>query len=76
MKDLKHIRRFNESEENLNISNVRLSLPDAKLFNKFKHKEYGGLDLAYRLLELDLISLQCYEELKDGIAKYIKSNEA
>jgi hypothetical protein len=76
MKDLKHIRRFNESEENLNISDVRLSLPDAKLFNKFKHKEYGGLDLAYRLLELDLISLQCYEELKDGVAKYIKSNEA
>ena len=76
MKDNKHIKRFNESEENLNISDVRLSLPDAKLFNKFKHKEYGGLDLAYRLLELDLISLQCYEELKDGVAKYIKSNEA
>jgi hypothetical protein len=25
MKDLKHIRRFNESEENLNISDVRSS---------------------------------------------------
>jgi hypothetical protein len=25
MKDLKHIRRFNESEENLNISDVRKS---------------------------------------------------
>jgi hypothetical protein len=25
MKDLKHIRRFNESDENLNISDVRSS---------------------------------------------------
>jgi hypothetical protein len=75
MKDNKYIQSFNEHQENLNISDVRLSLPDAKLFNKFKHKEYGGLDLAYRLLELGLISLQCYKELKDGVAKYIKSND-
>ncbi|NBV27944.1 hypothetical protein EBS02_02840 [bacterium] len=27
MKDLKHIKRFNESEENLNISDVSGSLP-------------------------------------------------
>ena len=62
--------------EQLNIPVVRLSLPDAKLFNKFNHKEYGGLDLAYRLLEMDLIPLQCYNELKEGVAKYLKGNEA
>jgi uncharacterized protein YcbX len=27
MKDLKHIKRFNESEENLNISDVKFQLP-------------------------------------------------
>ena len=32
MKDLKHIRRFNESEENLNISDVS----DSDLINQIK----------------------------------------
>ena len=62
--------------EQLDIPVVRLSLPDRKLFNKFNHKEYGGLDLAYRLLEEGLITLECYEEMKDGVRKYISRNEA
>jgi hypothetical protein len=32
MKDLKHIKRFNESEENLNISDVRSSKEQLKHF--------------------------------------------
>ena len=46
MKDLKHIRRFNESDENLNISDVMFSFSDyvfenkiTSLFSKFNLKE-------------------------------------
>lgn len=71
------LTRFRTNEKAaLNIGVVRLSLPDRMLFNKFNHKEYGGLDLAYRLLEKGLIRLEAYEEMKDGVSKYIKSNEA
>jgi len=41
MKDLKHIKRFNESEENLNISDVRSSKSNGKVTKigqKFKVK--------------------------------------
>jgi hypothetical protein len=34
MKDLKHIKRFNESEENLNISDVISSFEGMRLLNK------------------------------------------
>jgi hypothetical protein len=41
MKDLKHIKRFNESEENLNISDVissfSLSYTDEQLENELKN---------------------------------------
>ena len=44
MKDLKHIRRFNESDENLNISDVSISLfglysPEDELMFVHKTKE-------------------------------------
>jgi hypothetical protein len=39
MKDLKHIRRFNESEENLNISDVIIS---TKKLNKYDRSRYNG----------------------------------
>jgi hypothetical protein len=43
MKDLKHIRRFNESEENLNISDVRSSKKLIKQNNKFYITDEGGI---------------------------------
>jgi hypothetical protein len=42
MKDLKHIKRFNEHQENLNISDVSDSLIGKKLI--YKGKEYTIID--------------------------------
>jgi hypothetical protein len=56
MKDLKHIRRFNESEENLNISDVSVS----DITKGFKFKMNGE----------DLIIVKDYE--KDGQDRYVK----
>lgn len=39
MKDLKHIKRFNESEENLNISDVRSSFSKKSSMKKFLEDE-------------------------------------
>ncbi len=53
MKDLKHIKRFNESEENLNISDVRRSFSftydDLKTafeegWKDYSNNWYGGRD--------------------------------
>lgn len=48
MKDLKHIKGFNESEENLNISDVRSSNPHldfldevVEKLNKLKEESHG-----------------------------------
>jgi hypothetical protein len=38
MKDLKHIKRFNESQENLNISDVMCSLPTDEFLSKHLYK--------------------------------------
>ena len=40
MKNLKHIKRFNESEENLNISGVRSSKEQLKHFLDYVRRYY------------------------------------
>jgi hypothetical protein len=42
MKDLKHIKSFNEAQENLNISDVMFSFEDMKVFSKWclENKQY------------------------------------
>ena len=56
MRDFKHIRRFNESEENLNISDVS----DSK-FNKL-FKKYGKSEI---VSHISSISDWTKEELND-----------
>ena len=41
MKDLKHIRRFNESEENLNISDVSDSI--YYIYDELNKRYYAGI---------------------------------
>jgi hypothetical protein len=48
MKDLKHIRRFNESEENLNISDVRSSK-----INESKNTDIKVKDIIIFLQQFD-----------------------
>jgi hypothetical protein len=43
MKDLKHIKRFNESEENLNISDVSASFTKKDLFDAFSHYAFASI---------------------------------
>jgi hypothetical protein len=57
MKDLKHIKRFNESEENLNISDVissfSLSYTDEQLENELKSEVYLR-DVPYSMQDGDM----------------------
>jgi hypothetical protein len=55
MKDLKHIRRFNESDENLNISDVSDSDTCAVCGDKLKIKILGEDEVVY---------LQCSKDKK------------
>jgi hypothetical protein len=52
MKDLKHIKRFNESEENLNVSDVR-SMSNSEIIQTLDEtnlsNEYDRLKLFYQL---------------------------
>ena len=48
MKDLKHIKRFNESDENLNISDVRSSNS-----NKIKLEKIDPMGNVIETIELD-----------------------
>ena len=58
------------------LKDIKLAPADKKLFNKYDFKEeYGTLDLCYRLLELNFISLECYDEMKIAVKKYLKSNK-
>lgn len=43
MKDLTHIKRFNESEENLNISDVSGSFTKDDLFEAFSHYAFVSM---------------------------------
>jgi hypothetical protein len=63
MKDLKHIRRFNESEENLNISDVRSSKLNSGRF--YLIQEDGGDQLHFTGIydSLDLF----IDQIKDKI---------
>lgn len=40
MKDNKHIRKFNEHQENLNISDVSVSLPSVKDWSDIQEEAY------------------------------------
>ena len=64
MKNLKHIKRFNESDENLNISDVS----DSKKFDNIKldlSKKFGRLDIDF------LNSLSDKKFLQTAIYNYI-----
>ena len=54
------------------MKEIKLSPADQKLFNTYDFKQYGALDLAYKLLELNLIPPECYEEMKNGVKAYLK----
>ena len=43
MKDLKHIKKFNESDENLNISDVSDSFTKKDLFEAFSHYAFTSI---------------------------------
>ena len=62
MKDLKHVKRFNESDENLNISDVSDSFTKKDLFEAFSYYAFTS------------ISNQPYneEELLEEFEKWLK----
>ncbi len=69
MKDLKHIKRFNESEENLNVSDVR-SMSNSEIIQTLDEtnlsNEYDRLKLFYQLtIDGDVKQNQFCEILED-----------
>jgi hypothetical protein len=69
MKDLKHIKRFNESEENLNISDVsgskKIELTTDELLNLLKEAYRNG----YATYEMVDAGLEPYNA--DGYARWV-----
>jgi hypothetical protein len=74
MKDLKHIKRFNESQENLNISDVRSMLDEIsnieknnKIFIRVKKSYSGGnlIELQGVIFKLKYIPLSRYQKYEE-----------
>lgn len=62
MKDLKHIKRFNESDENLNISDVRRSFNEMDMEKSFNEGYNLALHHFKEYLSKDIVG---YDFLKD-----------
>jgi hypothetical protein len=73
MKDLKHIKRFNESEENLNISDVSDSeLFELKLTKEEVLKLKRCLSSLYKNYTPDGGSLSFASQLEDKLSEFLK----
>jgi hypothetical protein len=72
MKDLKHIKRFNEAQENLNISDVRqrsiavisLDTNDFKLWKNKNNLKHDGLD-TQRKFKISNTTYYCVSKVCD-----------
>jgi hypothetical protein len=71
MKDLKHIRRFNESEENLNISDVRSSLYQLKKHLEDKRISDEETLKYFKQIESGIKNLEMYDELYSDLGEEI-----
>jgi hypothetical protein len=78
MKDLKHIKRFNESEENLNISDVSDSIKDRNIYVSLGRGITGNWDDGYEfegtLEDLSIFLSSIINGLDDDEKSYIISN--
>ena len=81
MKDLKHIRRFNESDENLNISDVSSSFTKEDI-DSLSNEEYRcaqqiAIDFAkwINMENIDMISKDTWHHPYEGIDVEINSKE-
>jgi hypothetical protein len=63
MKDLKHIRRFNESEENLNISDVSRSFNIEDLRKAFNDGQ--------KSIEIKMKQKESYDEYGDMVVRLV-----
>ena len=73
MKDLKHIKRFNESDENLNISDVRssnYSMVIKEGFYKIKHEHYATDRYQYGTT---IVSASNKEEAMKKLKEYLET---
>jgi hypothetical protein len=69
MKDLKHIKRFNESEEKLNISDVISSINEDKDTNSLIKKLRQDLDKIRKEYEGKLTRNTIRDEFEEQIGK-------
>ena len=78
MKDLKHIKRFNESEEKLNISDVSDSIKDRNVYVSLGRGISGNWDDGYEfegtLEDLNVFISGILNGLEDDERRYIISN--
>ena len=70
MKDLKHIKRFNESDENLNISDVSDSLYQ----DGSTRSENGLLDKMRKLFNSEKLTTWEYAAFKKMVRSFAKEN--
>jgi hypothetical protein len=70
MQDLKHIKRFNESEENLNISDVSDSLYQ----DGSTRDENGLLDKMRKLFDSEKLTTWEYVAFKKMVRSFAKEN--
>jgi hypothetical protein len=79
VKDLTHIRRFNESEENLNISDVSDSYKIAKAIDLLKNKDLSFHNKVLNLCKLMDVNpnLEYYVTIKaiEGLFKLVGDEE-
>jgi hypothetical protein len=72
MKDLTHIKRFNESEENLNISNVM----NSKIMENSDNQKNTKMIKLKELLELvSEVDIMYHEERKEYFFEWMKDGK-
>ena len=75
MKDLKHIKRFNESDENLNISDVRSSKSHIDFLDEFVEKMNKLRDDVKKKGYIDDKDLDFIEELYSTYSFFYDTEE-
>ena len=75
MKDLKHIKRFNESDENLNISDVRSDNPHIDFLDEFVEKINQLRDDVKKKGYVDNENVDFIEELYSVYSFYYDTEE-
>ena len=81
MKDLKHIRRFNESDENLNISDVSSSFTrediDSLSNEEYRCAQQIAIDFAkwINMENIDMMSKDTWHHPHEGVDVEINSKE-